>query len=91
MDCGSQQTFTCSVTGQAAGWTISPEGIGITTQSGLTAADNPWIYTADTNGTTQSSTITVTGFITADNGGTVQCIDLDDEHTQGMATILISK
>ena len=90
LDCGSQETFTCSVTGAAA-WTISRlSGISVTDNTGLSAANNnARITTTDTSGGTQSSTITITGFTTADNGGTIQCIDLADGRLQGMASISI--
>ena len=92
MDCGSQQTFTCSVIGGAA-WTISGlSGISVTENSGLTVAiNNPRITTTDTSGVTQSSTITITGFTTSDNGGAIQCIDLDDGSVQGMATVSVGE
>ena len=87
---GSQQTFTCSVT-VAAVWTISGlSGISVTGNSGqLAANNNPRITTNDTSGITQSSTITITGFTAADNGGTIQCIELTDNSVQGTATISI--
>ena len=93
MDCGSQQTFTCSVTGTAALWTISDlSGISVTSTSGLIAANNnPRITATDTSGVTQSSTITITGFTTADNGGAIQCINLDDISVQGMASISVGE
>ena len=87
---GSQQTFTCSVT-VAAGWNISGlSGISVTGNSGLLAANNsPRITTTESSGVTQSSTITIIGFTAADNGGTIQCIELADNCVQGMATISI--
>ena len=88
---GSQQTFTCNVTGIAAVWTISGlSGIRVTNVSGLSAADNnPRITATDSSGVTQSSTITIIGFTAADNGGTIQCIELSDNSVQGTATISI--
>ena len=92
LDCGSQQPFTCSVTGVAAGWTIRGlSGISVTRANGLSAANNPRITTTDTSGVTQSSTITITGFTTADNGGTIQCINFADNSVQGMASILVGE
>ena len=90
MDCGSQQTFTCSVTGGVA-WAISLDRISVTRDNGLFAASNSRITTIDTGGVTQSSTITITGFTTSDNGGTIQCIDLDDISVQGMASISVGE
>ena len=93
MDCGSQQTFTCNVSGVAALWTISGlSGISETRNTGQTAANNsPRITTTDSGGVTQSSTITITGFTTADDGGTIQCINLNDGSVQGMAIISVGE
>ena len=92
LDCGSQQTFTCSVT-VGVGWTISGlSGISVTSASGLSAAgNNPRINTTDTSGLPPSSTITITGFTTADNGGAIQCIELNDNSVQGMASISVGE
>ena len=92
MDCGSQQTFTCNVTGPAAGWTISGlSEISEVRNTGQSVADkNPRINTTDTRGITSPSNITITGFTTADNGGTIQCINMDNKHVvQGMANISV--
>ena len=93
LDCGSQQTFTCNVTGQAALWTIKRlNGIIVTRDSGQIAANiSARINTTDTSGLTQSSTITITGFTTADNGGTIQCNNLEDGSVQGMAGISVGE
>ena len=90
LDCGSQQTFTCSVTGGAA-WAISLDGISVTHDNGLGVANNARITTTDTSGVTQSSTITITGFTTADNGGTIRCIDQADNSNQGTASISVGE
>ena len=92
MYCDSQQTFTCSVTGVAAVWTISGlSGISVTRTSGQIAANNnPRITTTD-SGVTQSSTITITRFTTSDDGGTIQCINLEDGSVQGMANISVGE
>ena len=92
MDCGSQQSFTCSVTGVLAGWTISGlSGISATENSGLSADNNNARITTTNSGVTPSSTITITGFNTADNGGTIQCINLEDGSVQGMASISVGE
>ena len=93
MDCGSQQTFTCNVTGLAALWTISGlSGISATGTSGpFTANNNARITTTDTSGFTQSSTITITGFTTADNGGSIRCANLEDGSVQGMASVSVGE
>ena len=87
---GKQQTFTCTVTGAAAWTIIGLRGITATKSTGLlTANNNPRITTTDVRGITPSSTITITGFTAADNGGTIQCIELADNSVQGKATISI--
>ena len=92
LDCGSQQTFTCSVTGVAALWTISGlSGISVAQISGLGVANNNPRVTTDTISTTPTSNITITGFTTSDNGGTIQCINLDDGSVQGMASISVGE
>ena len=92
MDCGSQRSFTCSVTSVLAGWTISGlSGISITRNNGQSAADNHTRITTTNSGNLSSSTITITGFSTADNGGTIQCINLADNNVQGMASILVGE
>ena len=87
---GSQQTFTCNVT-VAAGWTICGlSGISVRGNSGQLAANsNPRITTNDTSAITPFSTITIIGFTAADNGGTIQCIELADNSVQGTATVSI--
>ena len=92
LDCGSQQTFTCSVTGTAAGWTITGlSGITAVGTSGQLAANsNARIINTDT-GDPLTSTITITGFTTADNGGRVQCNELISGAVQGMTTISVGE
>jgi hypothetical protein len=91
LDCGNQETFICSVTGTAAGWTITGlSGITVSLDSGLAANNtNARITTTDTSGVTQTSTITITGFNTSDNGGNVQCINLADGAVQGMINVSV--
>ena len=93
MDCGSQQTFTCSVYGSAS-WTFSglsgirvprfPTGVEI-------AKNNSRITTTDTSGLTPSSTINITGFTTTDNGATIQCFEHANASVQGMASISVGE
>ena len=92
LDCESQQTFTCSVTGTAALWAISGlSGIGATRYAGtITANLNARITTTD-SGITTPSTITITGFTTSDNGGTIQCFNPGDGIVQGMASISVGE
>ena len=92
LDCGSQQTFTCSVTGGALWTTSGLSGISVSGTTGqLAANNNVRINTTDTSGTTQSSTITITGFTTADNGGTIQCINQANSSVQGMASVSVGE
>ena len=66
--------------------------MSVTRESGQDAAKiYARITTTDTSGVTQSSTITITGFTTSDNGGTIQCIDLADNSAQGMASISVGE
>jgi hypothetical protein len=91
LDCSSQRTFTCNVTGPAAGWTITGlSGITAVERRGqLAASSNARITTSDTSGITPSSTITISGFNTSDNGGNVQCINLADGAVQGMINVSV--
>ena len=92
MDCGSQQTFTCNVSGVAALWTISGlSGISETRNTGQGAANNNARITTTDSGAPPSSTITITGFTTSDNGGTIQCINLGDNSVQGMASVSVGE
>ena len=93
LDCGSQQTFNCIVSGPSAVWTINGlSGINVVGSTGLSAANsNARITTTDTSGITPSSTITITGFTTSDNGGTIQCIDQNDGSVQGMTSISVGE
>ena len=73
LDCGSEATFICNVTGLSTVWTIN--GLSVMcvpeTTEQFAANNNSRITTTDTSGLTQSSIITITGFTTSDNGGTV--------------------
>ena len=92
LDCGSQQTFTCSVTGVLAGWTIRRlSGISVTSNSGQIAADNNARINTANSGDLLTSTILITGHTAADNGGTIQCINLANGSVQGMATVLVGE
>ena len=90
LDCGSQQTFTCRVTNTAA-WTISLDGISLSTAPGITADTNSARINTTDSGALPSSTITITGFTEADNGGTIQCVDLVGGSVQGMANISVGE
>ena len=67
-------------------------GISATGTTGLSAANNnPRINTTDTSGAPPSSTIIISGFTTADDGGIIQCIALNDNSVQGMANISVGE
>ena len=92
LDCDSQQTFTCCVTGQTAVWTISGlDGMNnISNQSGQDVAGFHRITTTD-RVVTHSSTIAISGFTTADSGAMVECIDSSTNKVNGMANILVGE
>ena len=77
MDCGSEQTFTCNVSHITTGtpsaeWTITLHNIAVTEDSGMEAeTHSSRISTSDSGGVTKFSTITITGFTTADNERTI--------------------
>ena len=79
LDCGSTQTFTCRADRAAstAVWTVTGlSGIIAMRTSGVKAASsNNRITTTDPSENIQVSTIIISGFTTADEGGTVQCIE----------------
>ena len=72
-------------------WTITGLSniTAVWTGGQLAANNNARITTTDTGGLTQTSTITITGFTTADDGGTVQCINLFNVLVEGMATMSV--
>ena len=92
LDCGSQQTFACRVTGVVL-WTVTGlSGINAIEISSMKAAsNNSRIATTDPSDSVQESTIIISGFTTADDGGTVQCLDrvVFGPHGSGVATIHI--
>ena len=94
--CGSTQIFTCR-TPHPIGWNIA----------GLTGINIPGPFNARTehqrdlndrfssNDTgdiqTGVSVITISGFSISDNGGIIQCVDIRDNSTRGMATISVGE
>ena len=59
--------------------------------SGLIAANGSTrISTTDTI-VTSSSTITIDGFTTADDGGTIGCFDIVNDNVQGMVTVRVGE
>ena len=96
MDCGSAQTFTCNAPGVSLGWNIAGlSGINIVGPflARNAAFGNPRIKTNDTGSSVQLdvSNLTITGFSTSDNGGIIQCVDRNNDNTEGMATISVGE
>ena len=95
LDCASQRDFTCDVsditTGNynpSAGWRINGlSNISAVGGNGITVANNNIRVTTTTGGNVPTSTITIDNFDMRDDGGTVQCINTDDDTIQGTATI----
>ena len=55
-----------------------------------TANSSTRIMTTDTS-VTSSSTITISGFATADDGGTIGCFDIINDNVQGMVTVKVGE
>ena len=95
VDCGGTQTFTCRAPGVSIGWNIAGlSGISMGPFRARPAArNNPRITSNDTGGNSQVgvSVITISGFSISDNGGNIQCINMDDNSVQGMATISVGE
>ena len=83
LDCGSQQVFTCTISGRFARWRFDIKAGNVK----YTATILP--DTARTNQT--KSAITVFNLSEADNNGTVECIDRDTNLSEGTARIVIGK
>ena len=95
VDCGSAQTFICR-TPKAIGWNIAGlSGIDIPGPFLVrnAAIGNPRIDTNDTGGDSQTevSVITIYGFRISDNGGIIQCANMGNNETKGMATISVGE
>ena len=95
MDCGSTQTFTCSIPDKPIKWTTSGLS-GISRGPFLARAEAIYharLKSPDGGDSTQESvsTITITKFNSSDHGGTVRCINADDNSTRGMATISVGE
>ena len=96
VQCGSRQTFTCRVPGRPLGWSISGlRGINIPGpfRARPVAKNNPRISSTDSGANTQVSVsvITIFEFSISDNGGTVQCINMEDGSVLGMADISVGE
>ena len=96
VDCGSTQVFICTAPGVSIGWTITGLS-GIYIQGPFlarhAAISNSRITSTDTGGDSQIgvSNLTISGFSTSDNGGTIQCVNRDSNNTQGIATISVGE
>ena len=89
-ECGSRQTLSCGVPGKPLGWNITRlSGINIPGpfRIRIAAETNTRITSNDIGGDSQFDVtiIAISGFSTSDNGGTFQCINIEDGGIQGMA------
>ena len=97
MDCGSRQTFTCSIPGEPIEWTtIGLSGISRGPfRARREAMTNPRITSTDDGDGAQRSVsdITISGFsnLKSDNGGTIQCINARNSNVRGMASISVGE
>ena len=97
MDCGSTQTFTCRTPDHVPiGWNIAGlSGINIPGpfRARIAAIGNSRLTSPDTGGNTQisPSVITISGFGVSDNGGIIQCVNMDNNNTKGMANISVGE
>ena len=96
--CGGVQTFTCRPSDgrDPIGWNIAGlSGINIPGpfMARAVAMTNSRITTNDTGGNSQTkvSDITISGFSTSDNGGIIQCVNMNNNNTEGMATISVGE
>ena len=94
MDCGGTQTFVCSIPDKPIKWTTSGlRGISRGPFLARIAAIRYPRITSPDNGEIQSSEsrITISGFNKSDNGGTIQCVNADNNNVQGMASISVGE
>ena len=95
VDCGGIQTFTCNAPGEPIKWTTS--GLRGISQGPFLARNvamtNSRITSTDTGGMTQGgvSRITIFGFSKSDNGGSIHCVNADNENVRGKARISIGE
>ena len=95
MDCGSSQRFYCAIPDKPIKWTTS--GLSGISQGPFMARNeamtNSRITSTDTGHDSQSSasSITVSGFSGSDNGGTIQCINANNNNVRGMASISVGE
>ena len=96
VECGSRQTFICRVPGKPLGWSVTGlNGINIPGpfRPRSLFKTNPRITTNDTGGDSQfdATVMIISGFSISDNGGNIQCINMEDGRVQGMARISIGE
>ena len=97
MDCGSAKAFSCR-TPDRIGWNIAGlSGINIPgpflarTEANRDFNDR---FTSKDDGDdsqTMFSDISISGFSTSDNGGIIQCVNMDNNETRGMATVSVGE
>ena len=95
VDCGGTQTFTCRAPGEPIEWTTSGLS-GISPgpfRARVEAMTNSRITSPDTGGNSQVgvSSITISGFSKSDNGGTIKCINANNNNVRGMASISVGE
>ena len=96
MDCGNAKGFTCNAPGVSIGWNIAGlSGINITGPflARNVAMGNSRITSTDTGSNIQVgvSDITISGFRISDNGGIIQCVNINNNKTKGLATISVGE
>ena len=93
LDCGSQQMFTCQATSGSARWTLRGlPGRNAEKNTGVNLASYySNLTTADTNSYTYPTSINITGFSMADNGGVVECVDQNSDRVEAIATIVVGE
>ena len=96
VDCGSTQTFNCNAPGVSLGWNIAGlSGINIPGPflARNAAMRNSRITSTDTGSEVQVgvSVITISGFSASDNGGIIQCVNMNNNKTKGVATISVGE
>ena len=96
VDCGSTRTFICDAPDVSIGWNIAGlSGINIPGPFLVrnAAIGNSRISTNDTGGNKQNhvSLITISGFSLTDNGGTIQCVNMNNNNNKGRATISVGE
>ena len=100
VNCGSAQTFICRISdsSESIGWNISglsgintPGPFNARTEANRDFEDR--FTSNDTGGMRQTivSVITISGFSISDNGGIIQCVNMNNNRTKGMANISVGE